>query len=131
MSASESAAAAPRSLSKQTRKLLANAASLFAHQGLLGSIVLAVVLGVIAVGVLLPARVFRPILVLALVTVAFIWVVGQTFGEIMAGGATDPNSGPLLALLILAYWPPRTAADGPTPAAGRPLAEYRTEGTTA
>jgi hypothetical protein len=24
---------------------------------------------------------------------------------ILAGGATDPNSGPLLALLALAYWP--------------------------
>lgn len=24
---------------------------------------------------------------------------------ILAGGATDPNTGPLLALLVLAYWP--------------------------
>jgi hypothetical protein len=34
-----------------------------------------------------------------------IWVVGEAFGMILAGGATDPNSGPLLALLALAYWP--------------------------
>ena len=27
----------------------------------------------------------------------------------MAGGATDPNSGPLLLLLALAYWPRRAA----------------------
>ena len=107
-----------------------NAAALFAHEGLPGSIILAVVLGVIAIGVFLPAPVFRPILVLALVTAAFIWVVGQAFGEIMAGGATDPNSGPLLALIALAYWPLRTAA-GPARAAGRPLADYRTERTPA
>jgi len=39
------------------------------------------------------------------VVAAAIWVVGQAFGMILAGGATDPNSGPLLALLALAYWP--------------------------
>ena len=36
---------------------------------------------------------------------AFIWVFGQAFGQILTGGATDPNSAPLLALLALAYWP--------------------------
>jgi hypothetical protein len=40
---------------------------------------------------------------------AVLWVFGQAFGEIMTGGATDPNSAPLLALLALAYWPPRAA----------------------
>jgi hypothetical protein len=108
-----------------------NAAALFAHQGLLGSIVLAVVLAVIAIGVFLPAPVFRPILVLALVTAAFIWVVGQAFGEIMAGGATDPNSGPLLVLLALAYWPLRTAAAPARAAERRLAADYRNEGTPA
>ncbi len=52
---------------------------------------------------------------------AFIWVFGEAFGQILTGGATDPNSGPLLALLALAYWPlapagPRARhpqADGP------------------
>ena len=42
---------------------------------------------------------------LALLVAAAIWVVGEAFGMILAGGATDPNSGPLLALLALAYWP--------------------------
>jgi hypothetical protein len=28
-------------------------------------------------------------------------------GGILASGATDPNSGPLLALLALTYWPAR------------------------
>jgi len=39
------------------------------------------------------------------VVAAFIWVFGEAFGQILTGGATDPNSGPLLALLALAYWP--------------------------
>jgi hypothetical protein len=94
-----------------------NAAALLAHDGLAASIVLAVVLAVIAVGVYLPAPVVRAVLVLAIVVAAFIWVVGQAFGEIMAGGGTDPNSGPLLALIALAYWPLRTAGRPPTAAA--------------
>ena len=51
-------------------------------------------------------------MLLALVAAAVIWVVGEAFGTILAGGATDPNSGPLLALLALAYWPARP---GPAP----------------
>jgi hypothetical protein len=39
-----------------------------------------------------------------------IWVVGEGFGMILAGGATDPNSGPLLMLLALTYWPLRTVS---------------------
>jgi hypothetical protein len=34
-----------------------------------------------------------------------IWVAVQNFGGILAGGATDPNSGPLVILLALTYWP--------------------------
>ena len=44
---------------------------------------------------------------------AFIWVFAEAFGGILAGGATDVNSGPLLALLALAYWPPRTSSAPP------------------
>jgi hypothetical protein len=36
-----------------------------------------------------------------------IWLVGQDLGEILAKDATDVNSGPLLALIALAYWPLR------------------------
>jgi hypothetical protein len=37
-------------------------------------------------------------------------------GAILAGGATDPNSGLLLILLALAYWPAGTAgARAPDP----------------
>jgi hypothetical protein len=86
-----------------------NAASLVAHQGLAASVVLAAALVIIAAGVFLPPPAARAALVLAIVVSAVIWVVGQAFGEIMAGGATDPNSGPLLALLALTYWPAKSA----------------------
>jgi hypothetical protein len=37
-------------------------------------------------------------------------VFGQAFGQILTGGATDPNSAPLLALLAVAYWPSAASA---------------------
>ena len=86
-----------------------HAAALLDHQGLTASIVLAVALIVIAAGVFLPPPLARSALILALVVAAFIWVFGEAFGQILTGGATDPNSAPLLALLALAYWPPATA----------------------
>jgi hypothetical protein len=33
------------------------------------------------------------------------WVIGQNFGQILTGMATDPNTGLLLILLAAAYWP--------------------------
>jgi hypothetical protein len=98
-----------------------DAAAALAQQGLTASIVLAVALIVIAVGVVLPPPLARSTLVLALVVAAFIWVPGEAFGQVLAGDATDPNSAPLLALLALAYWPlatsgppaRRSQADGP------------------
>ena len=92
------------------------AASVIAHQGLAASVVLAVALAVVAVGVYLPALAARGTLVLALVVAAVFWVFGQAFGEIMTGGATDPNSAPLLALLALAYWPAVRSARAAGPA---------------
>ena len=86
-----------------------HAAMVLDHQGLTASIVLAVALIVIAAGVFLPPPLARSALILALVMAAFLWVFGQAFGQILTGGATDPNSAPLLALLALAYWPLDTA----------------------
>jgi hypothetical protein len=83
------------------------AAALVARQGLAASIVLAAALAIIAVAVYLPPRLARAGLVLAIAVTAVIWVAGQDFGMILAGGATDVNSGPLLALLAVAYWPTR------------------------
>ncbi len=93
-----------------------SAASLVAGQGLAASIVLAAALVVIALGVYLPRSAAKATLVLAIVVAAVIWVFGEAFGGILTGGGTDPNSGPLLALLALAYWPLRTTAT-PIPAA--------------
>jgi hypothetical protein len=101
--------------------LMRGAASLTAHQGLAASAALAVAFVLIAVGVYLPPPLARATLVLAIVVSAVIWVFAQALGGILASGATDPNSGPLLILLALAYWPARPAplAAAPvTPAAG-------------
>jgi hypothetical protein len=83
----------------------ARTAALLAHHGGPASIALAAVLAIIAAGVFLPAPAARAALVLALATAAVIWAGGQNFGEIFTGSGTDPNSGPLLALLAAAYWP--------------------------
>ena len=97
-----------------------NAAALVADQGLAASIVLAAVLVLIAVGVYLPQPAARAALVLAIVVAAVIWVVGEAFGTILTGGGTDPNSGLLLAVLALAYWPVRTSASPPPRASAHP-----------
>lgn len=85
------------------------AAALVVGNGLIASIVLAGALVTIAVGVYLPPPAARATLVLAILAAVVIWIFGQAFGMILAGGATDPNSGPVLALLALTYWPGRIA----------------------
>ena len=92
--------------------LMRGAASLVANQGLATSIAFAVAFVLIAVGVYLPAAAAKATLVLAIVVAAVIWVFVEAFGGILASGATDPNSGLLLALLALAYWPARPAPTG-------------------
>jgi hypothetical protein len=91
--------------------LLRGGAALVANQGLATSVALAVAFVLIAVGVYLPAAAAKATLVLAVVVALVIWVFAQAFGGILASGATDPNSGPLLVLLALAYWPARPDAD--------------------
>jgi hypothetical protein len=83
------------------------AAALVAHQGLAASVVLAAALAVIAAGVYLPRPAAVATLVLAIAVAVVIWVAGEALGTILTGGGTDPNSGPLLILLALAYWPAR------------------------
>jgi hypothetical protein len=68
------------------------------------AIVLAVLFAVIALGVFVPAAT-RPVIVAAIVAALVIWVVGENFGGIFTGSGTDPNTGPLLALISLAFWP--------------------------
>jgi hypothetical protein len=75
------------------------------HHGTPAAITLAVICLVVAIGVFLPPRITRVTIVLGMVTFAVIWVAVENFGGILAGGATDPNSGPLVILIALAYWP--------------------------
>jgi hypothetical protein len=48
----------------------------------------------------------------AVAVAALMWAVGQDFGGIFTGVGTDPNTGPLLALLAAVYWP-RPASSAP------------------
>jgi hypothetical protein len=89
--------------------------SLFLHHGTTTAILLAIVCLVVAVGIFLPAPGAQTTLVLAIVVFAVIWVAVQNFGGILASGATDPNSAPLVILLALIYWP---LTDGRRPARG-------------
>jgi hypothetical protein len=82
------------------------AAGVLAHHGLPASIALAAVLAAIAAGIFLPAPGARAAVALAVAVSLVIWLVGQDLGEILAGNATDVESGPLLVLIALAYWPP-------------------------
>ena len=74
------------------------------HRGLAATVVLAVVLAVVAVGITLPPRVANASLVVAMAISAGLWVVGENLGALFTNGATDVDSGPLLVLLALAYW---------------------------
>lgn len=85
------------------------AGDLTAHHGLMWSVLLAVLFSLVALSVLAPWRqVVVGGLIAAFVLAAVIWVFGEGFGMPFQGMATDPNSGPLLALLAAAYWPARS-----------------------
>jgi hypothetical protein len=56
-------------------------------------------------------RRLRPVLVLALVVAVVLWLA-QGLGGVLTGMSTDPNSGPLLALLALSFWPASRPAEG-------------------
>ena len=83
--------------------------SLFLHYGTTAAILLAIVCVIVAAGVFGPPQVAQMTVVLAIVVFALIWVAVQNLGGILAGGATDPNSGLLVILLALIYWPLTTA----------------------
>jgi hypothetical protein len=79
--------------------------TLFLHHGTVMAVLLAIVCVIVAAGVYAPPQIAQVTVVLAIVTFALIWVAVQDFGGILAGGATDPNSGLLVILLALIYWP--------------------------
>ncbi len=82
------------------------AASLMAYRGFTVSIVMAAIFGLVALGIVLPAAWARLAVIVAVVLGVFAGVIAEDLGGLFTGGATDPNSGPLLVLLALAYWPP-------------------------
>ena len=84
-----------------------------ASPGQQASAFLALVFDLVAVGVFLPVPWARVAAILAAAAAMAIWVVGEKFGAMFSGSATDPNSGLLLVLLAVAYWPARR---GPIPA---------------
>ena len=79
--------------------------ALLLHHGTMLAILLAVVCVAVALGVFAPPQVAQATLVMAIVVFALIWVAVQNFGGILAGSATDPNSGLPVFLLALVYWP--------------------------
>ncbi|MGH3258149.1 MAG: hypothetical protein ACRDOU_22620 [Streptosporangiaceae bacterium] len=87
----------------------AHAASALRGQGLLASVVLGAALLLVAVGGYLPAQAVRATVVLAIAIASVLWLA-QGLGGILSGSGTDPDTGPLLVLLALAFWPaPRGA----------------------
>ncbi len=68
----------------------------------IAAILLAVSL-VLAVGVWTRWR--RETLIFGALLSLVYWVLGQSFGGLTTGSATDPNIGPLFALLAVAIWP--------------------------
>jgi hypothetical protein len=90
-------------------------AGLLAGQGLLVAVLFAAACAVVAAGPWLPdraTRAARAAIVLAVAVAAFIWLA-EGLGGLITGSGTDPNSGPLLALLAAAFWPAPARAPGP------------------
>jgi hypothetical protein len=85
--------------------VVAAAARVVSWHGIKLSLLLAAVLLLIAVSVYLPKPAWRAGLVLAATLSAVIWVAGEALGGILTGSGTDPNTGPLLILLVVAFWP--------------------------
>jgi hypothetical protein len=83
-----------------------NGFSVFSERNGLGLAVIgALVLSAVAIGMVLPARVRRAAVIAAVVVSMFIWFFGEALGAVFGGEMTDVDSGPLLALIALAYWP--------------------------
>ncbi len=89
------------------RALIDGFASLSEHNGIPLMTIGTIILGLIAVGIFAPPAITRGVVVAAIVVSAFIWLIGEAAGAVFGGQSTDVNSGPLLALIALAYWPQR------------------------
>jgi hypothetical protein len=74
-----------------------------AHGAVLAAAVGTVLLALAVAG--LTGAPMKPTVAAAVVVSLLIWILGEEFGGLFTGSATDPNSGPLLVLFALAYWP--------------------------
>jgi hypothetical protein len=83
------------------------AAGLAGTSGYVPAVIFAGLFAVIAVSIFLPQTARMTVLAGAAAVALAIWVVGENFGGLSSGSATDPDTGPLLLLLIAAYWPDR------------------------
>jgi len=82
------------------------------HDGSTVAVVFALFCVLVAVSVYLHPTVTQFVLASAFVVFAFLWVGVQNFGGDLAGGATDPNSGLLVLLFIMTYWPLTASRSG-------------------
>jgi hypothetical protein len=90
--------------------LMNGMSSLAGQRGTEISAVLAVACGLVAVGVLVRPAI-KPALVLSILLALFFWIA-EGAGGIFTGQGTDPNTGLLLILLAVCYWPRRGASVG-------------------
>jgi len=79
--------------------------SFFNSHGTLAAVLLGIVCLFAAASVYASPRVARFMIVVVVATFAVIWLAVQNLGGMLIGGATDPNSGPLVVLLALIFWP--------------------------
>ncbi|HTW20411.1 MAG TPA: hypothetical protein VME70_09400 [Mycobacteriales bacterium] len=87
-----------------------DAASVCGHHSTTVCVFVGALLALIALAVVGPPPALRLAVACALITAAAIWLFAEALGGLAGGQSTDPNSGPLLALIALAYWPGTTAA---------------------
>ena len=89
------------------------------HNGTKVAVLFAVFCVVVAASVYLHPKATQVILAVAIGVFAFVWVGIENVGGILAGGATDPNSGPVVILLIVTYWPLTAALTASSSREGR------------
>lgn len=87
------------------RSIIADLAQASAGHGTALTLLGTLAMILIAAGIFLPTEFARGAVVLAVLAAVFIWVFGEGLGGLTSGTATDPNSGPLLALIALSFWP--------------------------
>jgi hypothetical protein len=78
-------------------------ASVTNGNGLIFALIFATLSAAVAIGVGVN-RYAKQLLILAAAMNVLYWLVGQGFGGIFQGGATDPNSGPLFVLMAYAVY---------------------------